>query len=66
MKNKGKQENGALLSAQEVGKILRVSHNTVLRWLREGKIPALKLGKTWRVRPEVLDALLLGKKPPED
>jgi excisionase family DNA binding protein len=37
------------LTPEEVAKVLRVDRRTVYRWLRKGKIPAVKFGGTWRV-----------------
>ena len=37
---------------------LQVTERTVYGWLRRGKLPALKLGRLWRVRPEDLEGFL--------
>ena len=53
--------NGAL-SPQEVADKLGVSKDTVLRLLRSGKLPAVKLGwKTWRITEDALAAFMAGK-----
>lgn len=53
-----------LLGAGEVAALLGVKESTVWRWCREGRLPALKAGKHWRVRREVLeDFLKRGESP---
>ena len=44
-----------LLSVEEVTRILKVSQATVQRWCRDGKLPAAKIGKSYRIRREDLD-----------
>ena len=41
-----------LLGAEEVAALLGVKESTIWRWCREGRLPALKVGKRWRVRRE--------------
>jgi excisionase family DNA binding protein len=53
-------ENG-LLGAAEVASYLGVGQVTVYRWCREGRLPCLKLGKSWRIRREALDDFLRQK-----
>lgn len=36
------------LTTEEVAEIFRVSPYTVLRWVREGKLGAIKIGKGYR------------------
>ena len=47
-----------LLGAGEVARLVGVKESTVWRWCREGRLPALKVGKHWRVRREVLEDFL--------
>ena len=47
-----------LLSAPQIARYLRVSDVTIYRWCREGRLPCLKLGHSWRVRRSVLDDFL--------
>ncbi|MDE2105664.1 MAG: helix-turn-helix domain-containing protein [Patescibacteria group bacterium] len=42
----------------EVADLLRVHANSVLNWLREGRIPAVKVGAQWRIRRADLDKWL--------
>ncbi len=44
-----------LLSVEDVTRILKVSRATVQRWCRDGKLPAAKIGKSYRIRREDLD-----------
>ena len=50
-------ENG-LLGAEEVAGLLGVKESTVWRWCRERTLPALKVGKHWRVRRSSLEDFL--------
>lgn len=47
-----------LLTAKEVADVLRVSHAHVLKLARAGEIPAVKLGKAWRFRKDVIEQML--------
>lgn len=47
-----------LLGADEVAGLVGVKESTVWRWCREGRLPALKIGKHWRIRREVLEDFL--------
>ena len=38
-----------MLTPQEVASSLRVDRRTVYNWLRAGKLPATRIGRTWRV-----------------
>ncbi len=47
-----------LLEVPEIARYLKVSEVTVYRWCKEGRLPALKLGHSWRVRRSALEAFL--------
>ena len=47
-----------LLEVPEIARYLRVSDVTVYRWCKEGKLPALKLGHSWRIRRSALESFL--------
>lgn len=53
-----------LLTPQQVAERLQVTEKTVYRWLTEGRLGGLKMGRLWRVRPKDLDAFL-GDAPAE-
>ena len=43
-----------LLTASDTAEILRTRKDVVLRMLSEGEIPAVRIGKTWKVDEEQL------------
>lgn len=43
------------LTPEEVADLLRVSRRTVYNWLRSGQLPAIRIGKVWRVRREDIE-----------
>ncbi len=47
-----------LLTVQQVATFLQVSRTTVWRWCNEGRLPAMKIGRGWRIRREDLDRYL--------
>jgi excisionase family DNA binding protein len=42
-------EQQPFLTPQEVSGLLRVSVYTVRRWIKEGHLPAYKVGRGWRI-----------------
>jgi len=50
-----------LLGAEDVAGLLGLKESTVWRWCREGTLPCLKVGKSWRVRREALEDFLAEK-----
>ena len=44
------------LSVEEIAKHLKISKETVYRWLERGRIPAHRVGKQWRFRIGEVDA----------
>jgi excisionase family DNA binding protein len=50
--------NEKLLTPEQVAERLQVTGRTVYAWLRSGTLPALKLGRLWRIRPEDLETFL--------
>lgn len=47
-----------LLTVEEVANYLRVGPNTVYRWCRDNRLPAIKLGKEWRITPRDLETFV--------
>jgi excisionase family DNA binding protein len=47
-----------LLTAAQVGAILHMRPDSVVRKIKRGEIPAVKIGNKWLVRQETLDAML--------
>jgi excisionase family DNA binding protein len=39
-----------IMTVDEVAGYLRVSKTTVCRWCNSGKLPAFRLGRSWRVK----------------
>jgi excisionase family DNA binding protein len=52
-----------LLTTKEVADYLRVSQATVLRWCKNGQLPAVRIGRQWRISKEHLDLILAGEMP---
>ncbi len=50
--------NGRLLTAREVADRLGLTTETVLVWVRQGRLPAFRLGRAIRFREADLDAWL--------
>jgi len=48
-----------LLTVTEVANYLRVSDNTIRAMIRQGKLPALKVGREYRVKRADIDASLI-------
>jgi excisionase family DNA binding protein len=49
-----------LLTARELAELLCISPDTLLRWTRAGKVPALRLpGGAIRYRPDAIEAWLV-------
>jgi len=46
-----------LLRVETAGRLLDASSSTVLHWIRTGKLPAVKIGRGWRIRRTDIDAL---------
>jgi excisionase family DNA binding protein len=44
-----------LLSTEEVAEYLGVGQATVYRWCRDENLPAVKIGRRWRVRRSALE-----------
>ena len=49
---------GGLLTVAEVSAVLRVSNMTVYRLIKAGELPALRVGKNYRIRESELEAFL--------
>lgn len=47
-----------ILNVDDVGGYLGVGRATVYRWCREGRLPCLKVGKSWRIRRVALEDFL--------
>lgn len=47
-----------LLTIRQVADHLQVCERTVRRWIQEGKLRAMRIGRGWRIHPRDLDRLL--------
>lgn len=47
-------------TVKDVADLLKVSEVTVRRWIKEGDLRAIDIGKGWRISAEDLDAFLDG------
>ena len=50
--------NQELMTIKEVADFLRISTISAYSWVREGRLPAIRIGKEWRVRSRDLDEWL--------
>lgn len=50
--------NNPLVGPEVVAKILGVSRNTILNWARSGKIPCIKVEKTYRFSLKIISEAL--------
>jgi excisionase family DNA binding protein len=53
-------EQPRYLFGDEAAEYLRVKPDTFYRWARAGKVPAVKIGRRWRIAREFLDGMLGG------
>ena len=51
----------ALLTVAEVATIMRVSNMTVYRLIKAGELPAIRVGKNYRIRESEVDRYLLDR-----
>jgi excisionase family DNA binding protein len=53
-----------VMTPQEVADRLKLNKDTVLRLIRSGKLPAVKIGsKTYRITEDALAAFMRGEQP---
>lgn len=52
-----------LLTVQEVATILRLTPNTVYRWIKRGQLPVVRLGYLVRVPASAIENLMAGNGP---
>jgi len=50
--------NPALMKPEEVAERLAVSPKVVRQWLRDGRLPGIRLGRLWRVDPAELERVI--------
>ena len=54
-------ERDEMLTPKEVAEYLKVPIETIWRWCREGTLPAVKIGKYWRVPADQLAVFIQSK-----
>ena len=52
-----------LLTTQEAAEFLRVSRATIRRWCKAGQLPAVRIGRQWRIDMDQLERVLAGELP---
>jgi len=62
MKEKKKEQDIEVYTPEEIAEKLRVDPATVRRWLREGQVRGLKLGRQWRIEKAEYEAFLERKR----
>lgn len=55
-----------MYTVEEVAAVFLVSVYTVRRWIRSGALPAMKLGKSYRVNKSDLEAFLASREVQND
>ena len=50
-------ENDPLLKLRDVEAELSVARVTLLRWIKDGKLAAVRVGQQWRVRRSVVEEM---------
>ena len=50
-----------LLTTQEAAEYLRVSRATILRCCKAGQLPAMRIGRQWRIDMDQLERQLTGE-----
>lgn len=50
------------LSTKEIAKIFKITEVTVRRWINRGWLPAIKIGKMYRIKSKDLETLEKVKK----
>jgi excisionase family DNA binding protein len=49
---------GELLTVKEAATLLKATPNTVTIWCRAGQLPAMKIGRQWRISKGELDRMV--------
>jgi excisionase family DNA binding protein len=50
--------NSGLMTIEELAHYLKVTRRTIYEWLKQNKIPAIKLVGQWRFKKDKIDAWL--------
>jgi excisionase family DNA binding protein len=49
-----------IMTTKEIAKYLRLHQITICKLSKEGKIPAIQIGRVWRFDKEIIDAWIAG------
>jgi excisionase family DNA binding protein len=52
------QDTDKILKVEELAKFFGVSRKTVWEWCKQGKLPAFKIGKEWKIRQSDLQKVI--------
>ncbi len=52
------REKDSLYNADKIAKFFGVSKKTAWHWCKEGKLPAFKIGKEWKIRVSDLQKMI--------
>jgi DNA binding domain, excisionase family len=52
------ENQGGVLTIEELAAYLKISKSTLYKLVREGRIPSQKIGRHWRFRKEAIDRWL--------
>jgi excisionase family DNA binding protein len=50
-----------VFTLEEAAKYLKVHQQTIYKMARAGKLPGMKIGRSWRFHKDILDAMLKGE-----
>ena len=53
--NKVEMMNSGLMTIDDLAKYLKITRRTIYEWLKQNKIPAVKLVGQWRFRKDKID-----------
>ena len=56
---------GEVLTTEELAQYLKLPESTVRQLVREGRIPGIKVGRSWRFHKAAIDAWLAGHHGPQ-
>lgn len=55
------QDGPVALTVSQVAQQMAVSHPTVLRWVRSGDLPAIRVGRIVRIPTDAFDAFIAAR-----
>lgn len=50
--------NGQFQTVKDIAELLKVGEATVRRWIKDGELRAIDIGRGWRIDPQDLDDFL--------